>query len=70
MGPEERKLRGEMGREWALSDEAGFTARHQGYRVMENIDELFNTWKPRKRYEIITIDKKKDKKVIPHKLEY
>jgi hypothetical protein len=37
---------------------------------MENIDELFNTWKPRKRYEIITIDKKKDKKVIPHKLEY
>ena len=70
LSKEERKARGLKGREWALSDEAGFTARHQGYKVMENIDELFNTWKPRKRYEIIKIDKKKDKKVIPHKLEY
>ena len=70
LSKEERKTRGLKGREWALSDEAGFTARHQGYRVMENIDELLNTWKPRKRYEIIKIDKKKDKKVIPHKLEY
>jgi hypothetical protein len=70
LSKEERKTRGLKGREWALSDEAGFTARHQGYKVMESINELFDTWKPRKRYEIIKIDKKKDKKVIPHKLEY
>ena len=70
LSKEERKTRGLKGREWALSGEAGFTARHQGYRVMENIDELLSTWEPRKRYEIIKVDKKKDKKVIPHKLEY
>jgi hypothetical protein len=70
LSKEERKARGLKAREWALSKEAGFTAKQQGYRVMENIDELFNTWGPRKRYEIIKIDKKKDKKVIPHKLEY
>ena len=70
MGENERKMRGEMGRKWALSEEAGFTSYHQGYRVMENIDKLFSTWKPRERYEIIKIDKKKDKKVVPHKLNY
>ena len=70
IGSEERKLRGKLGREWATSDEAGFTAVHQGYRVIENIDKLFNTWKPRSKYEIIKIDRKKAKKVIPHKLTY
>ena len=59
-----------MGQEWALSEEAGFTSKYQGSRVMKNIDKLFNTWEPRKRYEIIKIDSKKAKKVVPHKLEY
>ena len=70
MGPKERKIRGKMGQEWALSEEAGFTSKYQGSRVMKNIDKLFNTWEPRKRYEIIKIDSKKAKKVVPHKLEY
>ncbi len=70
LSPEKRKEIGLKGREWALSKEAGFTSKHQGYKVMENVDELFNTWKPRKRYEIIKIDGKKAKKVVPHKLEY
>ena len=38
---EERKARGLKGREWALSDEAGFTAERQGERVMEAFTELF-----------------------------
>ncbi len=70
LSKEERTSRGLKAREWALGDEAGFTAHHQGYRVMENIDELLDTWVPRKKYEIIKIDSKKAKKVIPHKLEY
>jgi len=70
LSEDERKQRGLKGREWALSEEAGFTSEQQGYRVMENINELFKTWKPRERYEIIKIDSKKAKKVVPHKLEY
>ena len=49
----ERKALGLKGREWAISDEAGFTTFHQGERVMEAFEELFSTWKPREKYEII-----------------
>ena len=70
LSPEKRKEIGLKGREWALSKEAGFTSKYQGCKVIKNIDELFNTWEPRKRYEIIKIDSKKAKKVVPHKLEY
>ncbi len=70
LSPERRKEIGLKGREWALSEEAGFTGEKQGYKVMDYIDTLFNTWKPRKKYEIIKIDSQKAKKVVPHKLEY
>ena len=52
LGREERKKRGLMGREWAISDEAGFTSKHQGIRVLEALEELFNTWEPRPKIEI------------------
>ena len=45
------KLKGLKGREWALSDEAGFTAEHQAQRVMNAFDELFYIWEPREDYE-------------------
>ncbi len=69
MGSEERKFRGKMGREWALGDEAGFTAEKMSYRIIENIDNLFNTWNPREKYELIKIDARKPKHVC-HTLEY
>ena len=50
---EERKALGKLGSEWARGDEAGFTAFHQGERVMEAFTELFNTWTPREKYEIV-----------------
>ena len=55
------RSRGKKGREWALSDEAGFTAKRQGERVIEALDELFDTWEPREKYELIdsNIDMKK-----------
>jgi hypothetical protein len=34
------KRRGLKGREWALSDEAGFTTKHQAQRVIEAFDTL------------------------------
>ena len=52
LGREERKKRGLLGREWAISDEAGFTSKHQGIRVLEALEELFNTWEPRPKIEI------------------
>jgi len=66
---EERKARGLKGREWALSDEAGFTAEHQGKRVIEAFEELFNVWEPRERYELINATKSKGK-FLNHKIIY
>jgi glycosyltransferase involved in cell wall biosynthesis len=43
---ETRKELGKTGRVWALN-EAGFTGEIMGTRVMDAIDELFNTWTPR-----------------------
>ena len=67
--PEERKAKGLKGREWATNDEAGFTSEHQAKRVIEAFDELFATWKPREKYELVNVNEVKDR-VIPHKLLY
>jgi len=58
-----------MGREWATGNEAGFTAEKQGERVIQNIDKLFETWKPRAKYELIKSSPIK-KKVVQHNLVY
>ena len=67
--PEEREERGLAGREWAISEEAGFTGEHQGKRVIEAFDELLATWKPREKYELINVNEVKNR-VINHKLLY
>lgn len=69
LGAEERQRRGNVGREWALSDEAGFTSEKMGNRVIKYVDELFNTWQPREKYEFILAGDRK-KKVLTHKLIY
>jgi glycosyltransferase involved in cell wall biosynthesis len=69
LGKEERKARGAKGREWALSDEAGFTSEKMGENIIETLDELFATWKPREKYEFINLNEVKDR-VINHKLLY
>jgi glycosyltransferase involved in cell wall biosynthesis len=66
---EERKARGLKGREWALSDEAGFTGEKMGQRIIENLDELFATWTPRAKFELINT-KNIEKRVLNHKLVY
>ena len=69
LSKEERKARGLKGREWALSDEAGFTGEKMGQRIIENLDELFATWKPRVKFELINT-KNIEKRVLNHKLVY
>ena len=66
---ENRVENGLAGREWAISDEAGFTGEKQGIRVINAFDELFATWKPREKYELINANEFKDRK-ITHKLLY
>ena len=69
LGREELRLRGLKGREWAISDEAGFTGEYQGKRVMEAFDELFDTWKPREKYELINCNEV-ELNTVNHKLVY
>ena len=69
MSNKERKERGNEGREWALSDEAGFTAKNMAKTFTSGMEELFVTWKPRKKF---TFWKDTDFKIrtLKHKLEY
>ena len=69
LSTEERNARGMEGREWALSQEAGFTAQQMGERIVEGIDELFNIWEPREFYEFINTNEVK-LPTVPHKLLY
>jgi glycosyltransferase involved in cell wall biosynthesis len=66
---EERKAKGLKGREWALSDEAGFTAEIQAQRVMESFEELFSIWEPREDYEIVNATEYKGR-FLNHKITY
>ncbi len=66
---EERKAKGLKGREWCLSEEAGFTAKYQAQRVMEAFTELWDVWEPREQYEIINATEYKGK-FLNHKIIY
>lgn len=63
------KQRGLVGREWAIGDEAGFTSEKMGQRIIKNLDELFSTWAPREKFELLN-SKDIQKKVLNHKLVY
>ena len=71
LGREKRKELGAKAREWAISDEAGFTSQHQGKRVIEAINELFNTWEPREAFEVIDTDEDPSQnRIQTHNLVY
>ena len=69
LSKEERKACGLKGREWALSDEAGFTGKKMGVNVINTLDKLFATWKPREKYELVNANEIKPK-TVPHELVY
>jgi glycosyltransferase involved in cell wall biosynthesis len=69
LSKEERKACGLKGCEWALSDEAGFTASNMGKKVIITLDKLFKTWKPREKYELINANQV-EPKTVPHQLVY
>ena len=69
MKKEKRKELGLKGREWAIGNEAGFTAECQGKRVIEALDELFDTWLSREVFEVIDTDTD-NRKLQTHNLVY
>ena len=69
LSKEERETRGLAGMEWAISEEAGFTSKHQANRFIKATDQLFNTWKPREKYELVNANEY-NKPVLNHKLIY
>jgi len=67
LGPEERDRRGLKGREWVRSDESGMSARMMCENVIKSIDQTFDNFVPRSKYDIVKIeDLKVDK--VPHKI--
>ena len=69
MSKEERQENGLAGREWAIGDDAGFTSAKMSNRIIEGMDELFSTWEPREKYELINTNEF-EKPVLNHKLVY
>lgn len=69
LGTIERNKRGESGRSWVMGTEAKFTADQMCQSIIETINSTFNTWKPRKHYDLVKITDYPKKK-IRHKILY
>jgi len=63
-----RKELGKTGRNWAVN-EVGFTGEAMGEKAINAIDQLFNTWTPREKYELINVNEVQDR-IIKHKFIY
>ena len=69
MSPESRKAIGDLGKEWALGDEAGFTSKKMGERFVDGMEKLFTTWSPREKFSFFK-DTDFEPRVIKHKVNY
>ncbi len=49
-GPEERELKGEVGRQWVFSDDAKMTGKAIGQLLIDSVDNTFKNWKPQPKY--------------------
>jgi len=67
LGREERTKRGLAGRQWAQSEEAKMTAVAMSDNIAESIEETFENFKPRAKYEVIK-DRPRQVKKVNHKL--
>ena len=66
---EERDAKGLKAREWVTSDESGMSARQMCENVIDAMNESFEKFKPRERFELHKITDR-PKKRITHKLIY
>lgn len=69
MGKEERDRRGLAAREWVTSDESGMSARQMCENVIDAMDETFEKFTPRSRFDLHKVTDR-PKRYITHKLIY
>lgn len=69
MPKEERDAKGLLAREWVTSDESGMSARQMCENVIDAMNESFEKFTPRPRFELHKITDR-PKKRITHKLIY
>jgi hypothetical protein len=69
MPKEERDAKGLLAREWVTSDESGMSARQMCENVIDAMDETFEKFVPRTRFDLYKIEDR-PKKYITHKLIY
>jgi glycosyltransferase involved in cell wall biosynthesis len=67
--PDEYKEIGKAAREWVTSDESMMSARMMCSNVIDTINQTFEKWKPRKKYEFIKIESLKRKSIL-HPIVY
>ena len=65
--PEERLVRGLKGREWACSSESGMSADNMCKNIIKYMDQNFESFIPRKQYDI-TLIKDLKSRYVEHKL--
>ena len=56
MSPRERSLRGMAGHEWVTSDESGMSARKMCENVITSIEECFENFTPRSRFDLTKVE--------------
>jgi len=69
LDPKDRNQKGLKGREWVTSEESMMSAKNMCQNVIKSINTTFDTFKPRKTFELIKTEKLK-RKSIKHKLVY
>ena len=69
LSPDERNKKGMSGRKWVLSEESMMSAAHMCDNVISTINETFDTFKPKKQFELIKTEKIQRKKIL-HPLVY
>lgn len=67
MSKEERKANGLKGREWAISEEAGFTGVEMSNRIIKAIDSTIETFIPREDFDLIMVEDRPSV-AVEHKL--
>ena len=64
---EERIARGEKGRLWATSEEAGFTGKHMSNAIIKHVDKTIDNFTPRAAFDFMKIEDRPSK-YVEHKL--
>jgi glycosyltransferase involved in cell wall biosynthesis len=67
LGVEEVDRRGQLGRDWVISDEAQMSARNMNKNIMRCMEKVMKEFKPRPAFEVIKVEDHKPLKV-KHKL--